>query len=245
MIEQQQEEGKKATANFGLARASIVGAPPTQLLAAIAAVMQDVGFVHKGGENEFHGYKYATESDTIAALRPALLKHRLVVLPTMDDVATVDDNGNTHIVMHYRLFHVPSGEQLSIRIPASGNDRSRSGAVGDKGVYKAMTGAMKYMLRQTFMLETGDDPERGSEHDKSEPQPDVGRLLKIADYLLAHCAAANTTTSLNELWRANAMGIDSLRHEHQELFVRVRDAFSARKKQLTQGESEHGEQAPT
>ena len=30
---------------------------------------------------------------------------------------------------------------------------------GDKASYKAMTGAMKYALRQTFVIETGDDPD--------------------------------------------------------------------------------------
>ena len=31
---------------------------------------------------------------------------------------------------------------------------------GDKGVYKAITGMMKYILLKTFLVPTGDDPER-------------------------------------------------------------------------------------
>jgi hypothetical protein len=31
---------------------------------------------------------------------------------------------------------------------------------GDKAVYKAMTGALKYCLLKTFLIPTGDDPER-------------------------------------------------------------------------------------
>ena len=40
--------------------------------------------------------------------------------------------------------------------------------VGDKAPYKAMTGALKYALLQSFLLSTGDDPE--DEHANSRPR---------------------------------------------------------------------------
>jgi hypothetical protein len=46
-----------------------------------------------------------------------------------------------------------SGEELTVRVAGEGADQ------GDKAPYKAMTGALKYALLQSFLLATGDDPE--------------------------------------------------------------------------------------
>ena len=40
--------------------------------------------------------------------------------------------------------------------------------VGDKGVYKAITGAVKYIFMKNFLIPTGDDPEK--DNNKSEPE---------------------------------------------------------------------------
>ena len=39
---------------------------------------------------------------------------------------------------------------------------------GDKGVFKAMTGAEKYLLLKAFLISTGDDPEGDEKVDKEE-----------------------------------------------------------------------------
>lgn len=206
------------------------------LLTALLAVMNDVKYVQKGGENEFHGYKYATEADTIAAVRPALIKHGLVLVPSMlGGLNSPDANGNTSIVMRYRLYHAASGQCISIDIPASGNDRNSRGGVGDKGVYKAMTGAMKYALRQLLMLETGEDPEKGSEHDQESAKNQAAThvLLKTADSLMDLAHHAQDVAMLETIWRDNLGSIELLKTQHHDLYVRVRDAFGARKRQIT------------
>jgi hypothetical protein len=48
---------------------------------------------------------------------------------------------------------VDSGEEIVAKVAGQGLD------VGDKAPYKAMTGALKYALLQSFLLATGDDPE--------------------------------------------------------------------------------------
>ena len=55
--------------------------------------------------------------------------------------------------MNYRFVDARSGEELTVRVPGEGAD------AGDKAPYKAMTGALKYALLQSFLLSTGDDPE--------------------------------------------------------------------------------------
>jgi hypothetical protein len=55
--------------------------------------------------------------------------------------------------MNYRFVDARSGEELTVRVAGEGADP------GDKAPYKAMTGALKYALLQSFLLSTGDDPE--------------------------------------------------------------------------------------
>jgi hypothetical protein len=56
-----------------------------------------------------------------------------------------------------------SDEILSV--PSYGEGRDS----GDKAPYKALTGALKYALIQTFLIATGDDPEE--ERSDHQPQP--------------------------------------------------------------------------
>jgi hypothetical protein len=57
------------------------------------------------------------------------------------------------VVMAYTFSDVDSGEELVAKVAGQGLD------TGDKAPYKAMTGALKYALLQSFLLATGDDPE--------------------------------------------------------------------------------------
>jgi len=55
--------------------------------------------------------------------------------------------------MNYSFVDVYTGEEIVTRVAGEGLD------AGDKAPYKAMTGALKYALLQSFLLATGDDPE--------------------------------------------------------------------------------------
>lgn len=204
------------------------------------AVMNEVGYVQKDGKNEFHGYRYASEANAIAALRPALIKHGLVMVPSVEHV-THDEHGNTHVEMLYRLMDA-GGNCIEFKFSGSGNDRSRSGAVGDKGIYKAITGANKYALLKTFLLETGDDPEEVSDADresnkpkevkheeKKEVKPEEPKedLNMFADKMGEHAKVCTTVAELTNLWKANLPKIDQLEKadagKHAELKKLFRD----------------------
>jgi len=122
--------------------------------------MKDVSYVQKSSENKFHGYKYASEASLLESLRPAMIAHGLILIPSVGNVSPIDLHGNTLLTVDYTLAHV-SGEIWPDKITAvgCGNDRNKQGGVGDKGVYKALTGANKYLLFKLFQIETGDDPE--------------------------------------------------------------------------------------
>jgi hypothetical protein len=136
-----------------------------KIAAALHKVMQSCGYVQKTGKNAFNGYKYAGEADLLKELRPAMVDAGLILLPSVKDVSPPDEHGNVTVVVEYTLAH-ESGEIWPEKITAAGcgNDMSpKSGRIGDKGVYKALTGANKYLLFKLFQIETGDDPERDDE----------------------------------------------------------------------------------
>jgi hypothetical protein len=67
-----------------------------------------------------------------------------------------------HVVaaVTYRLTHAPSGESEDCQVLGEASD------TGDKAAPKALAGAYKYFLRQTFLIETGDDPDRYASADQ-------------------------------------------------------------------------------
>jgi hypothetical protein len=141
-----------------------------KIATALHEVMSKVGYVQKTGKNQFHGYKYAGEADLLEKLRPAMVEAGLILLPSVRSVSDPDPHGNVLVQMDYTLVH-KDGDIWPEKIGAAGvgNDMSpKTGRVGDKGVYKAITGANKYVLFKLFQIETGDDPERDENH-HSEP----------------------------------------------------------------------------
>ena len=212
-------------------------------------MMRDVGYVQKAGHNDFQNYKYATEADAIAALRPAMIKHGLCMIPSVESVEQ-DEWGNTNILMHYRILD-EDGNFLSFRAAGSGNDKNSKG-VGDKGIYKALTGASKYALLKTFMMETGDDPEVPNQQEKEskpEPKPEVKPKAEIVDesdlsdareafvMMIKECAETCTTQEeLQELWVGNKGELDKTKKVNPTVHEDIKQFFKAKKEAILKGE---------
>jgi len=183
---------------------------------ALHNVMTKVGYVQKSSENKFHGYKYASEAALLDKLRPAMIEEGLMLIPSVMDVGKIDDHGNTTVMIAYTLVH-ESGETWPDKIMAAGcgNDRNKNG-IGDKGLYKAITGANKYLLFKLFQIETGDDPEATEAHPLVEAQkvkPIVTKSeFKITDedltlYVQVQTTAigmAETSEQVREFWKQEA-----------------------------------------
>jgi hypothetical protein len=211
--------------------------------------MRDVGYVQKAGHNDFQNYKYATEADAIAALRPAMIKHGLCMIPSVESVEQ-DEWGNTNVLMHYRILD-EEGNFLSFRAAGSGNDKNSKG-VGDKGIYKALTGASKYALLKTFMMETGDDPEVPNQQEKEskpEPKPEVKPKAEIVDesdlsdareafvMMIKECAETCTTQEeLQELWVGNKGELDKTKKVSPTVHEDIKQFFKAKKEAILKGE---------
>ncbi len=128
---------------------------------AINAVMSQVGYVKKQRSPNLN-YSYAGEAALIAALRPEMVEQGIVVfVDSVHDVTTRDyvtgkgtSMVNVTLTVIFRFVHAPSQTYITVAARGEGMD------TGDKANNKAMTCAYKYALRQTFMIETGDDPDR-------------------------------------------------------------------------------------
>src|SRR6266478_6187647 len=122
-----------------------------------AEVRRRLGYVQKRGHNERHSYSYVMAADLAGSVGDILAELGVVVIPQLQSISTETPRSSSEriarIVMNYRFVDARSGEALTVRVAGEGAD------AGDKAPYKAMTGALKYALLQSFLLATGDDPE--------------------------------------------------------------------------------------
>lgn len=135
--------------------------PRALLYRKLSEVTAAVGRIPKNGRNTFHNYSYATESDITDGLRALLLDHKLAFLPptviAWERDATTDNpktGPRTRVLLQFELACTESGEVYTSQLWGEGQDN------GDKGFYKAYTGAVKYFLMKTFLIATGDDSEQ-------------------------------------------------------------------------------------
>jgi len=165
---------------------------------ALHEVMAKVAYVQKDSVNKFHGYKYVSETKLLDALRPAMVDVGLMLIPSFESGSLDHATGNTDIIMSYTLMH-KSGAiwPEKIRVAGCGNDKNKTG-IGDKGMYKAMTGANKYLLFKLFQIATGDDPEMDGTPWK-EPEKPSDKDGLVETYLQAVSVMINTFSSSFDL----------------------------------------------
>lgn len=155
-------------------------AKPKTLVQKLCEAGAAVGWIEKGGYNEFHKYKYATEADIVSTLRGELFKRHVFIFPNVtrherkvievetmkwdDDakrkVPSVRKTALTEVDIEWSFTDGESGEVIKVMVPGVGEDSV------DKGLYKAFTGSEKYLLMKSFLLPTGDDPERDSKEEE-------------------------------------------------------------------------------
>jgi ERF superfamily protein len=125
----------------------------------LAEVRRRIGYIQKRGHNDRFNYSYVTAADIAGSIGDILAELGVVVVPSLENITyeSAASRGETtrmaRVVMAYTFADVDSGEEIVAKVAGQGLD------TGDKAPYKAMTGALKYALLQSFLLATGDDPE--------------------------------------------------------------------------------------
>jgi hypothetical protein len=156
---------------------------------AINKVMEEVGYVKKNKSPNLN-YTFAGEAALISALRPAMVEQGIYMhVLEVKDIRIGSYNTksgtamtNTVVSAMVRFTHAPSGTFVDVAAVGEGSD------AGDKSANKAMTGLYKYALRQTFCIETGDDPDKHQPEGKAGTEEKSGLIttakivsLKLAD----------------------------------------------------------------
>jgi ERF superfamily len=127
----------------------------------LAVVRRRLVYVQKRGYNPRFNYNYVTAADIAGAVGDILAELGVVVVPRLESISheATRAQGRTEaehvarVVMSYSFVDVDTAEEITVKTAGEGLDS------GDKAPYKAMTGALKYALLQSFLLATGDDPE--------------------------------------------------------------------------------------
>lgn len=177
---------------------------------AIISVMDKVGYVKKQSAQGLR-YTYTGEAALIAAIRPHMIANDITM-----HVSRVDDRAESV----YQTSKGTSMNRVSLTVTVTFThalsmtsivveSRGEGADVGDKATPKAMTAAYKYALRQTFVIETGDDPDKEASvprktSDEVKWRSFIEELSVNADELQAIFGTVKITT-----WMAESqLGVD-------------------------------------
>ncbi len=164
----------------------------------LAEVRRRIGYVQKRGHNERFNYSYVTAADIAGSVGDILSELGVVVIPRLEDISYESATGRSEttrmarVVMAYTFADVDSGEEIVAKVAGQGLD------LGDKAPYKAMTGALKYALLQSFLLATGDDPE-DERPDGRFTTPNSARLVSADEIGELERLIAETGTELERV----------------------------------------------
>lgn len=140
------------------------------LFTKLARIMSEIKELKKSGWNsQGNGYAYVTEVDVLNELRPRLAKENVFVFTSVDsqEVSLSEKLGNknntilTMVSTSHTFACGDSGATFTVKCQGQGTDTM------DKGVFKAITGAMKYFTSKTFMIGSEDDPEKDEQKSSS------------------------------------------------------------------------------
>lgn len=153
---------------------------PKGLRAKLCAMMGEIGYIEKRGQNTAQNYSYVQASDIAGAVAKLCAKYGVIFYPTEEHLewdTRQTSRGNAMFVCRASMKYVfgDADSEESITIPSTGEGMD----TGDKAVYKAKTGALKYALIQSLLIATGDDPE--TETEAHEIKSTVEDAPKVAE----------------------------------------------------------------
>ena len=129
----------------------------------MAEAMAQLKRLPKRGQNKHFNYMYVTDSDVLDAVRGALGG---VGIAFFNDLVDMEQDGNrTLITLDATFADGETGASVTVTWAGEALDSQ------DKGINKALTGAIKYGLLKTLLVSTGeDDPDGEQPDDKGNGQ---------------------------------------------------------------------------
>lgn len=150
----------------------------------ILLIMADLDYIQKGDAKVNGMYRFVSHDQVTAAIHPLLVKHGLVLLPTVIECSQEIDAANpkqckTTIKIQVSIINSDSPtECIIVHSYGQGIDNA------DKGIGKAYSYAYKYALLKTFNLETGDDPDNDAKT-KFTPETAEQGKKKLQEFVIS------------------------------------------------------------
>ena len=142
--------------------------PKLNLRQKLLAAMADVGNVPKKGQNtQGAGYKYQMVKDMYPKVQKAFIDHGIAFLSSEKAKVWLEPRENRngtmihtcHVDMEFTLLDTESDEKLVAMHGGEAFDTS------DKALNKSKTAALKYFLKQTFLIAEEDDDTEAATHE--------------------------------------------------------------------------------
>lgn len=143
--------------------------------------LKEKGVLKKGATNDFDKYNYFSEAQYKELFTELFSTNGLELTPneleySMFEGTEKQANGR-NVKIEFTLTDIDTGFYETSIVTGEGIDK------GDKAGYKADTGALKYYLANTFMVATGDDPEKESPDNKMNNKVDKKATPKQIEIL--------------------------------------------------------------
>jgi len=146
---------------------------------ALHGVYSEVGYVQKQKSAGLN-YSFAGESEFIQEIRPALINHGITMyVKSMDDLRNETYTTKNGSVMMRSIVHATVRFQHVTQTYVDVEAYGEGSDTGDKSVNKAMTDCYKYALRQTFMIATGDDPDKEASQERKQIVSEDAKSKKV------------------------------------------------------------------
>ena len=164
---------------------------------ALRKALKEKGVLKKGATNTFDKYSYFSEAQYKELFTELFadcgleLKFNEIAYETFTG-SEKQSNGRMP-KLEFELMDIETGFGETTTITGEGIDK------GDKAGYKAYTGALKYFLANTFMVATGDDPEKESPNEKMNDKHERKATPKQIEFLASKYEGEN----LEKLLKAN------------------------------------------
>lgn len=128
-------------------------------------LLKEKGILVKGAHNDFDDYEYFSEAQYKELFTELLSECDLELDSTELEVRFIDGTEKQKygalVTINFILTDIETGYSMEYIHSGIGFDK------GDKALYKAKTGAIKYFFATSFLVATKDDPERDDNERKS------------------------------------------------------------------------------
>lgn len=145
----------------------------------LSAIYEEISHIDKTGHNQKQNYDFVRAADVLRAIRKSFIKYGIYAQTNFQSIGAYDIKTNSGGNMHTAsvraeivLFDNDSDETMTISGLGDGADG------GDKGVYKAQTGAIKNTLRNAFLVPDEADPEADERVDEQVEEPRSGAVRR-------------------------------------------------------------------